>query len=193
MLKAEIQSLPSHEPAHEKAALRRVVQLLKRARDLYFEGREQQERRSIVLTTLAAEVYQGEASTSRAFGNVLARMLTRASASTTPLRVPNPTNPAEILSEHWLQNANAYLEFHTWLQWLVRGWAKVAQAGGLSLLHDNAVAMFGAADAVTAALKAHVAKTEQERHGANLFVTRNGGLVTGAGVSLIKPNTFYGE
>jgi len=192
-LKAEIQALPAHEPAHSKTTLQRVVQLLKRARDIYFEGREDREPRSIVLTTLAAEEYQGEASISRAFGSVLARLTSRTLAYPAPLRVSNPTNPGEVLSEHWLQNAAAYLEFLDWLQWLTARWAKVAAPGGLSLLRDNAVAMLGAADVVTEALKAHVANTEQERRLANLFVTRNGALATGAGVSVVRTNTFHGE
>lgn len=190
---AAIQSLPAHEPASEKAALQRVVQLFKRARDVYFEGREEQEPRSIVLTTLAAQAYQGEASTARAFGAVLGRLWTRAVASTTPLIVSNPTNPAEILSEHWVQNADAYHEFLEWLQWLSVGWAKTIQPGGLALLRDHTSDMFGAADVVTEALKAHVANTEKERRADNLFVTRNGALAASAGVSVIRPNTFHGE
>jgi hypothetical protein len=192
VLKAEIQSLPAHQLADEKTTLQRVVQLLKRARDIYFEGREEEEPRSIVLTTLAAEVYRGERSLARAFGTVIEGIRTRASSSGR-LQVVNPTNPDEILSEHWEQSATAYIQFLAWLEWLRTGWAKLVAPGGLKPLRDQAVIMLGAADVMDEAVKAHVASVDHERRASHLFVTRNGGLTTAVGVSAVRPNTFHGD
>lgn len=83
-----------------KATLRRVVQLMKRRRDIVFDG-DQYCARSIVLTTLAAMEYDGEALCTDALVAVLDAIIAAFGHLVMPPPVPNPTNPAENFAEKW--------------------------------------------------------------------------------------------
>lgn len=62
------------QPYEWKPILNRVVQLIKRARDIYFKDIEDCYPQSIVLTTLAAKFYEGESSVYEAFTNIAHKM-----------------------------------------------------------------------------------------------------------------------
>jgi len=72
---------------------------------------------SIIITTLAARAYQGEADLGDAMERILEQM-GNLIHSTRP-RVPNPVNPAEDFADKWYteEGRKKRLEenFHTWL------------------------------------------------------------------------------
>ncbi|MCM1197029.1 MAG: nucleotidyltransferase [Roseburia sp.] len=61
-------------PYERKPILNRVVQLIKRARDIYFKDTDDYYPQSIVLTTLAANFYEGESSVYEALTNIVHKM-----------------------------------------------------------------------------------------------------------------------
>lgn len=191
LLKDAIHPLPPYEPAESKSTLRRVVQLLKRARDVYFERKTHLQPPSIVLTTLAALQYRGEESVCRAFGALLQRIRTLASAGT-PIVVKNPTNEDECLSELWDKRADAYSEFLAWLDWLDWKWSSITANNALSDLPERAGAIFGERNVLVGALTAEVEKAGRVRHSGNMFVGRTGLISVGGGVSPVMRNTFHG-
>lgn len=82
----------------QKSILQRCIQLLKRHRDNMF-GDDERKPISIIITTLAARAYNGEADLSAALTNILETMPGYISPSSP--RIPNPVNPAEDFSDRW--------------------------------------------------------------------------------------------
>jgi hypothetical protein len=83
--------------------LQLVVQLLKRWRDIHYANSDYPPI-SIVLTTLAADLYKGEQSISTALLDVLNGIVARldaAHAQGRRLQIPNPVHPEEDFSERW--------------------------------------------------------------------------------------------
>src|SRR5699024_2031207 len=74
-VRADIEPLPSDESIERKAPLKRSVQLIKRFRDIYFEKDSDSAPISIVLTTLAGEVYEGKVSVNETISEYLKQIL----------------------------------------------------------------------------------------------------------------------
>lgn len=112
--KASIDSLPYYK---WKTPLQQAIQLLKRHRDTMFKDNEDSKPISVIITTLAAKSYNGEADLSSALSNILARMGGYINAAV-PL-VPNPVNPAEDFADKWYNQESAHLRlkenFDKWL------------------------------------------------------------------------------
>lgn len=189
---AQIEPMPALQLAHEKTPLQRAVQLIKRARDRYFVRDPEGAPRSIVLTTLAGHAYGKQPSTAQALHDILASVNELAGKSPYGLEVRNPANSQEIISEHWMADVAAYDAFRRWLQWFAAEWDKVLNAGSVQATERQLSMLFGD-EIVKAALRRHTADVETLRKSGRLNVTRAGALTGAAGVSVVRPNTFYGK
>jgi len=88
-----------------------VVQLIKRRRDVVFNG-DGDAPRSVVLTTLAAGHYSGEDSCCTALQNLLDALCRDIANCQGIMEVRNPTNREEVFSEAWTwQSYSAFREF----------------------------------------------------------------------------------
>jgi hypothetical protein len=106
-------------PAYRwKSPLQRVVQILKRHRDIMFAAGSSSQPISIIITTLAARAYNGERNVGEALRNVLSRMGGFV-GNVTP-RIANPVNPAEDFADKWADPKYAHLKleenFWRWLR-----------------------------------------------------------------------------
>lgn len=143
----EVTPLPApRQTVGKNTVLATVVQLIKRFRDLAFAdpGREDLAPRSIILTTLAAEVYDGEQSTARALYTVAAGVAARVRAAW-PARVvvANPTNPAERFCDKFTpESYDAFVRFALDLEAAVAELVEVN--GGLPDLRPPLDTLFGA-------------------------------------------------
>jgi len=112
--KASIDSLPYYK---WKTPLQQAIQLLKCHRDTMFKDNEDSKPISVIITTLAAKSYNGEADLVSALSNILTRMGSYINASV-PL-VPNPVNPAEDFADKWYDQESVHLRlkenFDKWL------------------------------------------------------------------------------
>ena len=101
-----------------KTPLQRAIQLLKRHRDIMFQNQKEMKPISIIITTLAAQAYQGETDLSTALGGILDRM--ESFIKDLEPRVPNPTNPAEDFADKWDTEKGRRLDlegnFRNWLR-----------------------------------------------------------------------------
>lgn len=188
---AAVEPLPAIQSVDEKTALQRVVQLIKRARDRYVSDPELSPR-SVVLTTLAGEGYTGASSTAGAMSSVLQHLHDRVRSTVGPLRVFNPANDDELLSEQWVGNAEAYREFTRWLTWFSNEWSKVMTAERVPELTQLLSTLFGE-DVAIDAIKKHAARMDELRKSEQLKVKASGAITTGVGAAVIRPNTFYGD
>ena len=113
--KAQVDDVPIYK---RKTPLQRAVQLLKRHRDQMFRQNTDVKPISMIITTLAAKVYNGENDIESALSNILAEM--GGCVSPKKPRVPNPVNPAEDFADRWYSaeglRLNLEKNFHSWLQ-----------------------------------------------------------------------------
>lgn len=120
---AQVDDLPARK---WKAPLQRCVQILKRHRDIMFKDNLDGKPISIIITTLAAEAYQGEDNIESAMQNILSRMgdLVRKQDP----RVPNPVNPAEDFADKWAKNRQLEQNFWNWLQQVQTDFQQIGDA-----------------------------------------------------------------
>ncbi len=110
-----------------KSPLQHAIQLLKRHRDVMFEDNLAAKPISIILTTLAARAYQGEAD----LAATIERILTQMEVLVNPdrPRVPNPMNPEEDFADKWHKPECRALQ----LEQNFRHWVKQARADFLKI------------------------------------------------------------
>ena len=124
---ATAEPLPALQATEEKTMLQLVVQLLKRWRDVHYANSDYPPI-SIVLTTLAAELYTGEQSLSTALLEVLEGIVGRLDAAHAQghrLQVLNPVHLDEDFSERWDSCPGAYLAFNDGIRRFASAWREV--------------------------------------------------------------------
>ncbi len=146
LIRADAQPLPEPAPARDKPALAIAVQLVKRRRDMVFDGSEDAPR-SILLTTLAARVYNGSYGVGATLAQVVAGMASELRRSVGRIAVPNPVNEAEDFAES-LDDAR-YEKLRAFMFAFEREIAGLATAHGEDL-REAMKEMFGAEPTVTA-------------------------------------------
>ena len=190
-----IQPLPAQEPADMKATLKRIVQLLKRWRDLRYRHDPANAPISIVLTTLAGTYYSGEGSISLALGNVLGAIVASIPRNGHRLLVLNPANALEDLSERWDHEPAAYAAFVNGIVELHQVWQEVQRTRGIDQVAHALFGLFG--EELTKAAVADQARAVQTlREHQTLGIRRSSGLLTGIAGSNVTPvrrKTFFGE
>lgn len=98
-------------PAWEwKTPLQRAIQILKRHRDVVFQKNCSIKPISMIITTLAAHAYDGEADIYDALANIVERM--PAFVGATKPKIPNPVHPDEDFADRW--NSDECLERNFW-------------------------------------------------------------------------------
>jgi hypothetical protein len=189
---ASVQPIPTLEAAEEKTVLQLVVQLLKRWRDMHYADSAFPPI-SIVLTTLAADLYRGEALLSHGLLLVLDGIVERldaARAGGQRLRVPNPVHSLEDFSERWNDNLRAYAEFDFGIRKFAAAWRAICFGPGRpdrELEH-----LFG--EVVNPALikQARILQEVRERDG--LGIHESGRIVpVAAALTPMLRNTNHGE
>jgi hypothetical protein len=183
--------VPERQAAGEKKPLQLAVQLMKRRRDLYFLDSDLATV-SIVLTTLAADVYGGQTSVSHAINSILAGIISRietAQKSGNRLRVPNPANPNEDLSERWNQNPPAYRAFESFIRDFHLSWSRLLATG--RNVNTELEELFG--EPVKTVLKKQAKKLQEERLAGRLGVSGTGLITVATSARIpIPQNTFHG-
>ena len=118
-----------------KMPLQKVIQLLKRHRDVMFEDDPDGAPISIIITTLAGWSYSGESDLWEAFSNVIKSL--RHYVSPVEPRISNPVNPNEDFSDRWRTRRGVELNlegnFWNWIDQVERDLMKIQQLDGVNL------------------------------------------------------------
>lgn len=193
--KSEIDEVPVYR---RRTPLQKVIQLLKRHRDIYFCQNDKNAPISIIITTLAAQSYDGESNLYECMCNILNKMPQYISHNTIDgYVIKNPTMPAENFADKWnLEPAKSKAFFH---------WISIAKKNiieeplqcfdGLQKVAGKLCESLGTAP-VTRAMKAIGDDMHQARKNDSLYIN---GLVGGLSLSdkvdyvPVKDHTFYGK
>ncbi len=195
-MRKRVEPLPDHENADEKNSLQRAVQLLKRWRDVRYEKSVDVAPRSIVLTTLAGLFFTGTPSTSNEFGEIVGAVARQIAQNVIPLRVVNPAQASEVLSEQWERQPHTYRLFGTQIAQLHDRWVTIQQSAKTEAVASELSALFGEQVTNRAFKRLTAEHIEPRRTGRTIGVSRSSGALSIAplaGIISIRRNTFYGE
>lgn len=191
----EIEQLPSKMPYEFIQPLQRIVQLMKRHRDIAFDGREEYAPRSIILTTLAGEYYNSWESESEALLNVLYSI--KQNIDSNPygkIMIVNPSNPNEKFSDLWDDKPYLYTGFKDFVSSFFSQWKKLSESEGIDKIGKQLEIMFGEK------ISREVIEEQTEyydvlRKSGKLSMNDLGtlGILTASRSILVQKNTFYGH
>ena len=189
------EALPPKPSAWTQTPLQNTVQLFKRWRDIAFQGNnEDWIPRSIVLTTLLANVYLGDISITNTFSKTLQHIKQKVDQQKYPLVVNNPLDPKECFSEKWHEVPEGYFHFRTKISTLWREWDNLLNASSLTEQQRVLSNLFG--ENVTKVAISTVAKQFASPRVADKLRVTSAGVLTlqqeTDSISVPK-HTFYGD
>lgn len=141
-MRANIEYVPDWKV---RTPLQRSVQILKRHRDIYFNGKDNKPI-SIIITTLAGQAYQNEADLSDTLFNIINGMTNpkNIKGQYGGYYIPNPTNSAENFADKWNEDENLPKAFFSWLGQLKADMETAIEQRDLSGVKESLGPIFGA-------------------------------------------------
>lgn len=191
--KFEIENVPTYRV---KTPLQMVIQLLKRHRDIYFIGDEDNAPISIIITTLAAKAYNGEESLYDAIVGILNNMSDYIENRNGVYWVQNPVMKDENFADKWQQHPERQRAFFNWIKRAREDFiTNPLKVEGLYELSEIFKKSLGEAP-VKRAFNSYGDDMFKARNEGKLYST---GLTTGlsttetVGATKVKGHTFFGE
>ena len=179
----------------KKKPLQRAVQLIKMRRNIYFNEHPEYAPTSIILTTLAAQFYGGQASISESFEGIVSKVRDHIKTfyPHKPFKLPNPVSPDENLADVWEDKPELYNHFISFIERLFVDWQELKRTHGIEEEAKLIKEMFGE-EPFMKAMKAKSDTVNNKRNN-GLAILPTGVLVnSNAEKSFpVKPNTFYGD
>lgn len=173
-----------------RTPLHRVVQILKRHRDIFFANDEENRTPSSLITTLAALSYHGERDLLHATMSVVQRMSLHIEKRNGKFWVPNPVAD-ENFADKWNDYPQRRVRFLEWAAQVERDLeAAATETSGVQAVRERLEKAFGP-DPVRRAFGSIADQTRNIRERGELKVTSTGLLSTGAGIPS-RPHRFYG-
>ena len=100
----------------KKTPLQQAIQILKRHRDVMFEGNCEEKPISIIITTLAAYAYNGEMNIFTALLRIVNQMEYHVQYQGDQVIIANPSNPRENFADKWQKHPERQKNFQKWLE-----------------------------------------------------------------------------
>ena len=148
-VRAEVEEI---EDFDVRTPLQRLIQILKRHRDVRYNG-DIDKPISIIITTLAAMAYNNEANLVEAVLDVVPRMGDFIQIRDGAWWVPNPVNPEENFADKWAEKPRKAKLFFEWLAALNREYKELLTDRGFAEVGDYLRNAFGRRDAEAAMAK----------------------------------------
>lgn len=193
-LNEAVKPLPPYQT--NKYPLQRVVQILKRHRDMAYSD-DPDRPISIIITTLAAQAYRGQTNIYDALLDVINRMPdmieTRNNEQGNEYKfIGNPAIPEgdENFADKWRECSKKQDIFYAWLKQVKADIENTSVQRGV-LVQENLSKAFGKAEVSKAFTNIGERKRLLTEQGANRFDPKIG-IVAGA-AKAIKPHNFYGS
>lgn len=199
---------PAPKYQEDRLPLQRVVQLLKRHRDIYFKKEndpevEKQKPISCIITTLAARAYRGEEELIDALWGVVNRMENEIEFKLEPSLgkevewISNPTNISENFADRWNDEGSVRREnFYRWLDQVKADLRDAQSKTGLHNISESLKNSFGK-DAVLKTFSDYGNRSRLLTESGNNYADRKSGILGTVGatlsnVSKVKAHNFHG-
>lgn len=182
--------MPVGKYVKEKTILQRIVQILKRHRDIMFKDDEDKPI-SIIITTLAGRAYNGESSLLEGLYNVVGSMESHIKRNPNgEFVISNPVNPEENFADKWPTHPKRKENFFKWLRQVKSDVENIMNARGLQL-RENVGSAFGE----VFSKKMFNSMADQHKQSAINAGIKVGttGVLGSVGKTLNAKNTFFGE
>lgn len=178
----------------DKTVLQRIVQILKRHRDMMFRNDTDDKPISIIITTLAARAYRGEKDLLEGLVNVvdnLEKSITKNARGEDV--VSNPVNPEENFADKWPTHPKRRENFYKWLDAVKKDVHEILDGENKIQIQNTMKRAFGD-DAVTKASSLLVERRKTKlATGAALLTSAGKVTASTVGKMVNTLNTFYGE
>ena len=139
-MESEFQPLKTKQPYETTPTLVRVVQLIKRIKDVFFyDYNGEREPQSIVITALAAKYYDGSYSIYETLSTILFKMK-QLYDNNARFKVENPSYPAEVFTEKWPKHIEYYDNYSKFVNF---AYSKVVELTNPSKAKKAFRALFG--------------------------------------------------
>lgn len=190
-----IQPVPKYR--EEKLPLQRVVQILKRHRDMMFNGDEHKPI-SIIITTLASRAYNKETDIIDALVNVVNSMEDFIGEKYSPEHrryikwIANPVNEEENFADKWPDNPQKQINFYNWMEQVKADINNMTEKRGLQLIQESMVNPFGE-KVVAKAFSNYGDKYLKQRESGALKMAAGTGMLGSIGRTSVSQHTNFGR
>lgn len=194
MLTEAIRPVPNFQ--QNKLPLQRVVQILKRHRDMMFNGDEDKPI-SIIITTLAARAYNKEENVLEALNNVVQKMPDfindwySMEDSKWIKRITNPVNEEENFADKWVNYPQRQKNFFDWMERVQEDIQSMTSRTGLHNIQESMSLSFG---------ESSVKKAFSSYSESNRLIRESGGMkmalktgTLGTIGNTVKNHDFHGK
>lgn len=193
-LNESVKPVPKYQT--NKLPLQRVVQILKRHRDIMFDG-DDEKPISIIITTLASRAYKKQTNILEALVDVIDNMhnfiLNKKDEKTGYWYkfIENPVNTVENFADKWRENPNKQTKFYAWLEAVKKDITEATQKTGSHNIMERLSSSFGDREVKKVFSNLGDRARLLTEQGNNRFDAALG--LSSAGASAIKPHNFYGS
>ena len=183
-----IQPVPQFQTS--KYPLQRIVQILKRHRDIMFNGDENKPI-SIIITTLAAKAYNGESNIIEGLYNVVHSMRNHIENRFGEYWVENPVNSEENFADKWKETPEKQQNFFNWLYKVQKDVDSIISSNDMFSIQKSLEAPFGK-ELITETFSSRAKRMKELRDNKQLKMSTSG-VLGSIGGQIVKPHTFYGN
>ena len=193
-LNESIKSVPKFQS--QRLPLQRVVQILKRHRDMMFKG-DKEKPISVIITTLAAYAYEKQTNVLDALVGIIDNMHRSIRKKSDPFTgeeywfICNPVNEAENFADKWRETPAKEKKFFDWLKKLKEDVSNLISHNNKQSIVESLSNAFGKEETTKTLINIGDRIRSKTQQGTNRFDPKIG-IVAGA-PNAIKPHTFYGS
>lgn len=178
----------------DKTVLQRIVQILKRHRDMMFHDNMDDKPISIIITTLAARAYNGEKNLLDGLVNVVDNLEKSISKNERNEDVvSNPVNSEENFADKWPTHPKRRKNFYIWLAAVKKDVHEILDGANRIQIQTTMGRVFGK-DIITKVSSILVERRKSKLAAGAALLTSAGKVAVGTiGKVVNTANTFYGE
>lgn len=171
--------------------LRRAVQILKRHRDIRYQGDYDNKPISIIITTLAAQAYEHEVDLLTTLTAIVPSMRNGIEKRDGVYWVENRINPEENFADKWKEEHRRADRFFEWLDQVELDLLTASKHKGLEKVAESLGAVLGE-DIVQFAVEKYGSTIDHQQQTGKLHMAKKTGLLGTVGTA-VRKNTWHGD
>lgn len=184
--------VPIEKYSRDKTVLQRIVQILKRHRDMMFSNDTDNKPISIIITTLAARAYKGEQDLVAGLYNVVNNLEKSIIKNDNGEDViSNPVNPEENFADKWPSHPIRHDNFYKWLDAVKKDVTDILRGTNRVQIQGVLERAFGKDTSIKAATL--LTERRKAKISSGTVLLESSGKVGATGKAINTSNTFFGD